>query len=110
MNAGKFRERVTIQSPREVRSPSGETVLEWDDLATVCANVLFYSGRDVLQAMQVNMIISHKVTIRRLDGVTPECRILWRGSILEIAAIMERPAAFGKFDRSHLEIMTRQKQ
>lgn len=110
MNAGKFRERVTIQSPREVRSPSGETVFEWDDLATVYANVAAYSGRDVFQAMQVNMIISHKVTIRYLEGVTPECRIAWRNRILEVAAIMERPSAFGKFDRSHLEIMTREKQ
>jgi SPP1 family predicted phage head-tail adaptor len=110
MNAGKFRERVTIQKPKEVRSPSGETTLEWDDLATVYANVLPYSGRDVLQAMQVNMIISHKVTVRYLEGVTPECRILWRNRTLEVAAIMERPSAFGKFDRAHLEIMTREKQ
>jgi SPP1 family predicted phage head-tail adaptor len=110
MNAGRFRERVTIQKPREVRSPSGETTLDWDDLATVYANVTQYSGRDVLQAMQVNMIISHKVTIRYLKGVTPECRILWRSRILEVGAIMDRPSAFGKFDRSHLEIMTRENQ
>lgn len=110
MNAGKFRERVTIQRPVEVRSPSGETTLDWTDLATVSASILPYSGRDVLQAMQVNMVISHKVTIRHLDGVTPECRILWRGRVLEVAAVMERPSAFGKYDRSHLEIMTKEKQ
>jgi head-tail adaptor len=36
---GVMRQRVTIQSPQEVRSPSGETTLQWVDVATVFAQV-----------------------------------------------------------------------
>lgn len=110
MEAGRFRERVTIQAPRDVRSTLGETTLQWDDVATVWAYVYAYSGRDVLQAMQVNMIITHKVFIRYRDGITPEHRLLWRGRILEITAVMERPSSYGREDRAVLEIMTREKQ
>ena len=110
MEAGKFRERVTIQVPREVRSTLGETTLVWEDVATVWANVYAYSGRDVLQAMQVNMIITHKVYMRFREGLTPEHRLLWRGRTLEITAVMERPSSWGREDRAVLEIMTREKQ
>ena len=37
IDIGKYNERVTIKSPTEVRSRSGETTLNWDTtLATVC--------------------------------------------------------------------------
>lgn len=110
MEAGKLRERVTIQAPREVRSTLGETTLEWADVATVWANVYPYSGRDILQAMQANVVITHKVYIRYRPGITPEHRILWREKVLEITAVMERPSAWGREDIAILEIMTRAKQ
>jgi SPP1 family predicted phage head-tail adaptor len=108
MQAGKLRERIVIEKPASVRSTLGETTLSWDSIGEVWAYVWAYSGRDVMQAMQVNMVISHKFYIRYRDDVTPECRIRWRGRIFEVAYFMERPSSPTRRDIAMLEIMTKE--
>lgn len=100
--AGKLNERVTIQVPRETRNTLGESYVTWADLATVWARVEGMSSREVLQAMQANAIVSHKIHIRFRDGVTHEARVVWRGRTMEIASVVERQ------NRTMLEIMARE--
>ena len=83
-------ERVTIQTPSADRNQLGEATIEWSALKTVWASVDGLSSREVLQAMQANVIASHRIRIRYLDGVTPHCRIVWRGRTMEIASVTER--------------------
>ena len=110
MQAGKLRERIILERPRSVRSTLGETTFEWEVVAEVWARAFAYSGRDVFQAMQVNMVITHKFMIRHRDDVTPECRIRWRGRIFEIGHVMERPSAFNRNDLAMLEIVAKETQ
>lgn len=100
--AGKMDERVTIQVPSADRDQFGQATLEWASYKTVWASVEGLSSRDVLQAMQANVIASHRIRMRYLDGVTPQCRIVWRGRTMEIASITER------YKRTVYELLVRE--
>lgn len=100
--AGKLNERVTIQTPRETRTTLGESYLSWDDLATVWARVEGMNSREVLQAMQANAVVSHKIHIRYREGVNHEARVIWRGRHMEIASVVERQ------NRTMLELLVRE--
>ena len=103
IDIGKMKERVTIKSPREVRSRSGETTLNWDTtVATVWASVDGLSSRDIIQAQQANVVATHKIRIRFRDDVSHTHRIIWRDRTMEIASVTERN------DRHVLELLARE--
>jgi SPP1 family predicted phage head-tail adaptor len=103
LDIGKMRERVTIKSPTEVRSRSGETMLNWDTtLATVWASVEGLSSRDILQAQQANVVATHRIRIRHRDDVTHTHRIIWRNRTMEIASVTDR------MGRETLELLARE--
>jgi len=103
LDIGKMKERVQIQSPREVRSRSGETTLNWDTtVATVWASVEGLSSRDIMQAQQANVVATHRIRIRHRDDVTHEHRIVWRNKTMEIASVTDR------MSRQTLEILARE--
>lgn len=99
-----MRERVTIQTPVEARSPTGETTLSWSSVATVWASVDGLSTRDILQAQQANLVATHKIRIRYRQGVSHTQRIIWRERTMEIASVVERDG------RTALEILAREVQ
>lgn len=103
IDIGKMKERVAIKSPREVRSRSGETTLNWDTtVATVWASVDGLSSRDIIQAQQANVVATHKIRIRFRDDVSHTHRLIWRGRTMEIASVTERN------DRQVLELLARE--
>jgi len=105
IDIGKYTERVTILSPTESRSFSGESVMSWGTtVATVWAQVERLSSRDILQAQQANVIATHRVRIRYRDDVTHLHRIVWRGRTMELSSVTERG------NRTYLEMLTREVQ
>ncbi len=104
MNIGMMRERVAIQAPQELRSPTGEATLSWATEATVWASVDGLASRDVLQAQQANVIASHKVIMRYRATVNPQYRLLWRGKTLEIVSVSPRD------NRTRLELLVNEVQ
>ena len=103
IDIGSMRERVTIKSPTEVRSRSGETTLNWDTtLATVWASVEGLSSRDILQAQQANVVATHRIRIRHRNDVTHTHRIIWRNRTMEIASVTDRSG------RKTLELLARE--
>jgi SPP1 family predicted phage head-tail adaptor len=102
LDIGKMRERVTIQSPSEVRGRAGQTTLEWSDTATVWASVEGLSSRDILQAQQANVIATHRIRIRHRDDVTHTHRLVWRNRTMEIASVTDR------MGREVLEVLARE--
>lgn len=104
MNIGKMNQRVTLQSPTESKSRSGEVTLTWSDYDETWASVDGLSSRDIMQAMQANVVATHRIRIRHRDGVSHEHRLLWRGKTMEIASVVERD------NRTALEILAREVQ
>lgn len=64
MRAGDLRHRVTFQVRSAIQDSFGGQSESWSDVATVWADVLPLSGRELMSAQAVNVELSHKVTIR----------------------------------------------
>lgn len=69
MQAGKLRQRVTLQQVTRVPNQYGEMVETWADVATLYAAVEPLRGREFFDAEQVQADISHRVRIRYYPGV-----------------------------------------
>lgn len=104
IRAGRMRERVTLQRPTQVRSASGETRLEWSDIATVWASVDGLSARDIMQAQQAELLATHKVTIRYRDDIDHTARMIYRGRTMELSSVIDRN------NREYLEILAKEIQ
>ena len=89
MDAGKLRERVTVQQATDNRNSLGEAVQTWSTFATRWASVEGMSTRELLQMGQQQLEISHRVRLRYLSGLTQGMRLVWRGRTLEIVSLLE---------------------
>ena len=89
IQAGKLRERVTVQQATENRNRLGESISTWSTFSEVWASVQGVSAREFLLAGQQQVEISHRVKMRYLTGLTPQMRLSWRGRTLEIISILE---------------------
>lgn len=89
MDAGRLRERVTVQQASETRNSLGETVLSWSDFTTTWASVEGVSAREALALGQQELVITHKVRMRYLSLLTSKMRFRWRSRILNIVSLLE---------------------
>ena len=89
IDAGKLRERLTVQQASENRNSLGETVLSWTTYAERWASVEGVSSREALESGQQDVQVTHRVRMRYLPGLTQQMRLSWRGRILEIVSLLE---------------------
>ena len=91
MQAGRLRERITIQQESVTRDEYGAEVIAWTDVATVWASVLPRASgeRFVTGAVQVQAEITHAVRIRYKTGLTAKMRLLWESRYLYIETIVD---------------------
>ena len=89
IDAGKLRERVTVQIASGSTNTLGETVLAWSDSSAVWASVEGVSSREALLSGQQDTTITHKVRMRYLTGLTQQMRFSWRSRTLEIVSLLE---------------------
>lgn len=84
MDAGQLDQRVTIQSFTQAGDGGGGGPKTWTTIATVWAHVRPLSGRERLQADQLESPANYRVTIRRRTDITAAKRILWQGKAMNI--------------------------
>lgn len=89
MDAGKLRERVTVQIASGATNTLGETVLTWANSTAVWASVEGVSARESLTQGQQEISITHRVRMRYLPGLTQQMRFSWRSRTLEIVSLLE---------------------
>ena len=89
IDAGKLRERITVQIASGTTNTLGETVLTWSNSTSVWASVEGVSAREALTAGQQDVSVSHKVRLRFLPGLTQQMRFAWQGRTLEIVSLLE---------------------
>lgn len=85
---GPMRHRVEIQERITSRGSYGEVVPEWATVATVWGEVLPLSGRELYQAQAVRPDVTHRVTVRYREGLSPRNRLFIDGDIYEIFAVL----------------------
>ena len=86
---GELRERVTVQVATGATNTLGETVLTWANSTQTWASVEGVSAREALDNNQQEIVVSHKVRMRYLSGLTQNMRFAWRGRTLEIVSLLE---------------------
>ena len=89
IDAGKLRERVTVQIATGATNTLGETVLSWANSTAVWASVEGVSARESMLAGQEQTQLTHRVRIRYLPGLTQSMRFSWRNRTLEIVSLLE---------------------
>lgn len=89
MNAGKLRHRVTIQNFSEQQDPyTGEITKKWSDMSTVWAQVAPLSVREFIAAAAEQGEVTTRITIRKIDNLTNQSRILFRGKTYNIHGVL----------------------
>jgi SPP1 family predicted phage head-tail adaptor len=89
IDAGKLRERVTVQIASGATNALGETVLTWANSTACWASVEGVSARESLAAGQQEISITHRVRMRYLQGLTQNMRFSWRSRTLDIVSLLE---------------------
>lgn len=90
IDAGKLRDRITVQIASGSTNTLGETVLSWADSTAVWAQVDGVSARESLLYNQQDITVTHRVRLRYLPGLTQNMRFSWRSRTLEIVSLLER--------------------
>lgn len=88
LTAGSLRDTITVQRQSAQSDGMGGQAIQWDDLFSTRAQVKPLSGREALQAMQLQATITHRIYIRFRADLTTADRILLRGQPLQIRAIL----------------------
>jgi SPP1 family predicted phage head-tail adaptor len=88
LTAGSLREPITVQRQTAQSDGMGGQAIQWDELFTTRAQVKPLSGREALQAMQLQASITHRIYIRFRTDLTTADRILLRGQPLQIRSIL----------------------
>lgn len=88
ITAGNLREPLTIQRKSGQSDGMGGEAIQWVDFAQTRGDVRPLSGREAVQAMQLQASITHRVYIRYRDDLLPEDRLLMRGQPLQIRSIV----------------------
>jgi SPP1 family predicted phage head-tail adaptor len=88
LSAGQLREPLTFQRQQSVSDGMGGQAIQWVDLFNARADVRPISGRESVQAMQLQASITHRIYIRYRADLTAADRILMRGQPLQIRSIV----------------------
>lgn len=88
VDPGRLRHRVVVQTPTRVRDEYGEDVEAWGTLATTWASIEPLRGEERFVQQQAQPSVTHSVVIRHRREVTAGMRILHRGRVFQIRAIM----------------------
>ena len=75
INAGSYRHPITFQQRTTTKNEYGERLDTWTDFATSRAGIYATSGREYMNAMEVQSEMTHKINLRYIPNVTSSMRI-----------------------------------
>lgn len=85
--AGKLKQRVTIQRATEALDALGSATKTWSDLGDRWAQVFAKAGQETTGASQIKALYFYTVKIRASLSVLNTDRIVYKGKVLEILSI-----------------------
>lgn len=89
MKAGDLRRRVEIGRLVTQDDGYGGTMTVWQTFATVWAEIQDLTGREYWAAQQVQSLVTTRVRIRYLAGLTPAMQIKADGKTYAITSIQD---------------------
>lgn len=90
MKIGNLRKRISVQSEQQTADGAGGYTLTWTTLATLWADIVPATGRELYTAGHLEGRVTHKITTRwRADlAVTSDMRIAYNTRVFNIHAVM----------------------
>lgn len=83
----ELRHRIKFQSLSRTPDGQGGFTESWTDFTEVWAKIIPKNGKERYFSQQIQPVISHEITVRWLEGITTEMRILFEGRIFQIHSI-----------------------
>ena len=88
MEAGSLRKRITIQKKSVAKNSYGEEVITWVTHCQAWAQIEPLSGREFLEARQIQAEGMVRFTLRYQDGIVPEMRVLFGTRTFNIQSVI----------------------
>ena len=88
VTSGNLREPLTIQRKSVQSDGLGGEAIQWVDVDHIRGDVRPLSGREAVQAMQLQATLTHRIYVRYRDDLRPDDRLIMRGQPLLIRAIV----------------------
>jgi SPP1 family predicted phage head-tail adaptor len=85
---GGMRHRVVIQEAATTADSFGAPSLAWTDAAERWAEVRPLAGRELWEARSVRPDVTHAVTLRYYEGLTPRHRLVHEGRVLRVESVL----------------------
>ena len=103
MRIGALNKRITIQIPTKAPDGMGSFTITWTDHATVFCAIWPLMGKELVQAMQTDMVISHRIRIRYRSVFRPDWKLRFGQRYFNIVSVTN-PGERNEW----LDIMTRE--
>ena len=88
IEAGKLRHRLAIQSHTEARDSFGGSTKTWATQKTVWGSVRPMSGKELVNAQQVDSRVTHRIVIRFYSGLDTTYRFLFGTRVFNIVSVL----------------------
>lgn len=104
VSIAELRESVMIQAMSQIEDGMGGYTEVWEEIGWAWAKIKSIRGKELLQAMQTEGQLTHRVIIRYRADIKENMRLIWEGSrTLEITS---PPITLG--NRQWMELMCRE--
>ena len=88
VQAGKLRHRIIIQTFTLEQDDFGQQVRSPITLVERWASVEPLRGQELMNARQVQADVTHRVRVRKADGVTPKMQVVFDNRTFEILSVL----------------------
>ena len=91
MQAGRLRNRITIQQRATTQDSAGEPSNTWTTFATVWASVEPIRGREFFEAQKTSSSVTNRIIIRyssTVASVAPKMRVNFGSKYYDIEAVL----------------------
>jgi SPP1 family predicted phage head-tail adaptor len=86
--AGNLRDRITVQERSSSLDALGGPTDSWTDKASLWAEVIKLSGRELFQAQSFGSNITTRVRTRYWPGIKAKQRIVFGSEVLDIESVI----------------------
>lgn len=88
MKIGDLRHRISLQSPTRTADNMGGYSTVWTSEATIWAAIWPVSGKEIMQARQNKMNVTHRIRIRYRSDIKSSWRIKFKLRYFDIDVII----------------------
>jgi SPP1 family predicted phage head-tail adaptor len=86
--AGKLRHQITLQILSGAQDSTGGFSSSYQNVATVWASIEAVIAKDNLAANEFVSQVTHKITIRYMDGVTSAMRVVFKERDFQVQGVL----------------------